>query len=93
MLYNIPNKVINLYISSLLTPWFRNLDTNFTLSNCLFGSVKLTKNADPDKYKYSRYSIRFDSRSELLFKNVSSSVHVDNKNKDILILGEGPTKV
>ena len=93
MLYNIPNKVINLYISYLLTPWFRNLDTNFTLSNCLFGSVKLTKNADPDKYKYSRYSIRFDSRSELLFKNVSSSVHVDNKNKDILILGEGPTKV
>ena len=93
MLYNIPNKVINLYISYLLTPWFRNLDTNFTLSNCLFGSVKLTKNADPDKYKYSHYSIRFDSRSELLFKNVSSSVHVDNKNKDILILGEGPTKV
>ena len=93
MLYNIPNKVINLYISYLLTPWFRNLDTDFTLSNCLFGSVKLTKNADPDKYKYSRYSIRFDSRSELLFKNVSSSVHVDNKNKDILILGEGPTKV
>ena len=93
MLYNIPNKVINLYISYLLTPWFRNLDTDFTLSNCLFGSVKLTKNADPDKYKYSRYSIRFDSRSELLFKNVSSSVHVDNKNKDILILVEGPTKV
>ena len=92
MLYNIPNKVINLYISYLLTPWFRNLDTDFTLSNCLFGSVKLTKNADPDKYKYSRYSIRFDSRSELLFKNVSSSVHVDNKNKDILILGEGPTQ-
>ena len=93
MLYNIPNKVISFYISYLLTPWLRNLDTDFTLSNCLFGSVKLTKNADSDKYKYSDYSIRFDSRSELLFKNVSSSVHVDNKNKDILILGEGPTKV
>ena len=24
-----------------------------TLSDCLFGAVKLTKNADPDKYKYS----------------------------------------
>ena len=23
--------------------------------------------------------------------NMSSSVHIDNKNKDILILGEGPT--
>ena len=47
----------------------------------------------------------FDSRSEFLFtdgsfgKNViifgadmSSSVHIDNKNKDILIIGEGPTQ-
>ena len=25
----------------------------FSLNNCLFGSVRLTKNADPDKYKYS----------------------------------------
>ena len=24
--------------------------------------------------------------------NMSSSVHIDNKNKDILILGEGPTQ-
>ena len=31
------------------------MNTYFTLNNCLFGSVKLTKNADPDKYKYSHY--------------------------------------
>ena len=35
--------------------------------NCLFGSIKLTKNADPDKYKYCGYSIGFDSRSEFSF--------------------------
>ena len=71
----------------------------------MFGSVKLTKNADPDKYNYSGYGIGFDSRSEFLFtggsmgKNViifgadiSSFVNIDNKNKDILILGEGPTQ-
>ena len=59
------------------------------------------KNADPDKYKYSDYGIRFGSCSEFLFtdwsmrKNViifgvdiSSSVHIDNKGKDVLILGE-----
>ena len=82
-----------------------NLNTDFTLKNCLFGSVKLTKNADPDKYKYRGYIIGFDSRSEFLFsdesigKNViifgadmSSSVHIDNKGKDILILGEEPTQ-
>ena len=41
-------KVINLYISYILNQWFRNLNTDFTLNNCLFGSVELTKNADPD---------------------------------------------
>ena len=77
-----------------------------TLSNCLFRSVKLTKNTDLDKYKYTGYGIGFDSRSEFLFtagsygKNViifgadmSSSVHVDDKRKDISILGKGPTQV
>ena len=58
-----PKKVINTYISYRLSPWLRNLSTDFTLKKCSFGSVKLTKNADPDKYKYSDYSIGFDSRS------------------------------
>ena len=61
----------------------------------LFGSVKLAKNADLDKYIYSGYGIGFDSRSELSIsdgsvgKNVitfgfdiNSSVHIDNKGKD-----------
>ena len=73
----------------------------FYIKELFFGSVKLTKNADPDKYKYSHYNIGFDFRSELSFtdasmrKNViifgvdmSSSVDIDTKNKDILILGE-----
>ena len=49
----IPKKVINIYISYTLNQWLRNLNTDFTLNNWLFRSVKLTKNADPDKYKYS----------------------------------------
>ena len=102
---SIPKKVLDLYISYIVTPWLRNLNIDFTLNNCFFGSVNLIKNADPGKCKYSGYSIRFDSCSEFLFtdgsmgRNVtifgadmSSSVHVDNKNKDILFLGEGPTQ-
>ena len=49
----IHKKVINVYISHTLTPCLTNLNTDFTLKNCLFESVKLTKNADLDKYKYS----------------------------------------
>ena len=48
---SISNKVINLYISYILNPLLRNLNTDFTLNNHLFGSLKLTKNADTDKYK------------------------------------------
>ena len=97
----IPKKVINIYISYRLSPWLRNLNTDFTLKSCLFGSVKLTKNANPDKYKSSGYSIEFNSRLEFLFtdesmrKNsiifgadMSPFVHINNKNKDILILEE-----
>ena len=93
---SIPKKVINLYISCTLVPLqLRNLNTDFTLDNCLFGSVKLTMNADPDKYKYSGYGIGFESHSEFSFtdgsmrKNViifgadmNPSEHTDNKNKD-----------
>ena len=62
---------MNLYISYTLGRQLRNLNTDFTLSNCLFGSIKLTKNAGLDKYKYTGYSIGFDFRSEFLFTDGS----------------------
>ena len=40
----------------------KSLNTYFAFGNCLFGAVELSKNAGPDKYKYSRYSIGFDYR-------------------------------
>ena len=49
---SIPKKVIKLYTSYIINQLLRNLNTYFTLTNWLFGSVKLTKNADSDKYKY-----------------------------------------
>ena len=75
------------------------------MSNCLFEGVKLAENADPGKCVYSGYGIGFDLRSEFelpdasVCKNViifgvdmSSSEHIDNKKKDILILGIGPAQ-
>ena len=52
--------VVNIYIVYRLTPGINN--NGFTLENCLFGAVKLTKSTDIDKYKYSGYGIGFDSR-------------------------------
>ena len=39
---SIPKKVINLYISYTLNPQLRNLNTDFTLGNCLFGSLEIS---------------------------------------------------
>ena len=67
---SIPKKVINLYVSYIIDAWSRDLNTDFTLGNCLFGSVKLTKNTDADKYKYNGYSIGFDTCSEFSLTEV-----------------------
>ena len=68
---SIPKKVINLYISNTLGLQLKNLNTDFTLGNCLFGTVKLTKNAYLDKYKYTGYNIGFEYCSEFLFTDGS----------------------
>ena len=56
------------------------------------------------KYKYSGYNIRFDRKGKLSVGNrigrnciifgadMSSSAHFDNKKKDVLVLGGGPTQ-
>ena len=97
-------KVVNIYIVyELGASSSHNNDP--TLKNCLFGAVTLTKNADIDKYGYSGYGIGFDRRSSFSFpgggfgqnilifgSSMSYSAHIDNKKKDILVLGKGPTK-
>ena len=71
-----------------------NISDYPTLENCLFGAVKLTKNADIDKYGYSGYGIGFDRHGSFSFpgtgigKNViifgadmSSSMNIDNRKR------------
>ena len=63
------------------------------------------QNADIEKYRYSGYGTGFDRRSSFSFPggrfgqnviifgaDMSSSIHIDNKKKDILVLGRGPTQ-
>ena len=54
-----PKNVVNLFISYELDTWSQYLNSDFPLKDCLFGSVKLTKNADPEKYVDSGYGIGF----------------------------------
>ena len=66
----------------------------------------MTENADIDKYGYSSYGIRFDRISVFSFPgggfgqnvlffggDMCFSAHIDNKKKDILVIGKGPIEV
>ena len=68
-------------------------------------TITLTKNADIGKYGYSVYGIGLDRRSSFSFPSngfgqnvlifgadMSFTSHIDNKKKDKLVLGEGPTQ-
>ena len=63
-IFCIHGNVVHLYIVYELDTWSRDLKTDFTLSSCLFGAVKLTKKVDPDKYGYSSYGTGFHARSQ-----------------------------
>ena len=97
-------KIVNIYIVYEINKKTSTTSSDPTLENCLFGAVTLTKNINIDKYGYSGYGIEFDRRSSFSFPgggfgqnvlifgaDMSSSAHIDNKKKDILVLGNGPT--
>ena len=69
----------------------------------MFVALKITKTADPNQYFYSEFGIEFDSgpffpipnfdldKNAIIFGvYMSSSMHIDNKYRDISIIGKGP---
>ena len=97
-------KVANIYVV-YETDYFQDVGNYPTLRNALFGAVDLTKSAEINKYRYFGYGAGFDGRgfysrssrrtrrNVIIFvANMSSSVYVYNKGKDIFTLGKGPTQ-
>ena len=102
MIYS--SKRVNIYIAFELAGPSSHCDEP-SLRSCLIDAITLTKNTDIDKYGYSGYGIDFDRKSSFLFPgdgfgqnvlifgaDMSSSTHIDNKKKDILVPGKGPTQ-
>ena len=100
-----PNNVAKLFIVYAVDRWPWDLNIDFTLKDSLFGAIKLTKNADREKYKYSDYGIGFDSRSEFSLSDGSMGEMLlfleliwehlcilIIRIKDILILGRVPAE-
>ena len=98
---NIYENLVRIFYEINLWPYTQGAD--FMSGNFSFGTVKLTKNIDPDKCSYSGYVIGFDvcrsfsisdgngfGKNVMIFgADMSSYVHIDNKKKDISILGKG----
>ena len=89
-----PNNVVNVFVVYELDRWSQDLNAKFTLKDCLFRAVKLTKNANRNKYSYSGYGIGFEScsissiqnfhwsKNVIIFRvDMSSSMHANNKIK------------
>ena len=101
-------KIVNIYIAYKIIRIAYingNRHSNLTVQNALFGVVSLSKYADARKYKYSGCGNAFGRTSSFSFPgggdgqnviifgvDMNSSMHVDNKGKDILILGKGATQ-
>ena len=97
-------EVVNIYIVCEISKSI-NISDYPIPENCLFGAVTLTKNTDIDKQKYFGCKIRFDRHGSFLSpgiglgrnvitfgEHMTSSTKIDNRKKDILILGKGPTQ-
>ena len=98
-LYN-HGTIVNTYIVYEISKNY-NISSYLALENCLFRAVTLTEQVDIDQYKYSGNGIGFDRKGEFLFgsngfgrnviifgADISSSVHANNKTKNILVLGK-----
>ena len=67
--------IVNIYTLYELNSNLNYIE-NITLENCLFGAVKLTKNADINKYKYSGYGIGFDGYVTFVFPSGGFGLNV-----------------
>ena len=91
--------IVNIYIVFEISKNY-NISSYPALENCLFGAVSLTKHVEIDQYKYSGYDIGFNRKGEFSFgigfgrnciilgADTSSSVHANNRTKNILVLGK-----
>ena len=105
--FNIYNNIsANIYCVYKLDSVSSSRDSTFTVQNALFGSIKITKNADTSKYEYKGYGICFDEGDTINIGNITngrnvlifgvhenSITHANNKANNIFVMGDGFVQV
>ena len=98
-------KIVNIYIVYEINKKDNTITSDPTPENSLFSAVTLTKNVNIDSYGYPGYGTGFDRKGNFSFSgggygqnvlifgvDMSFSTQIDNKKKDMLVLGIGPTQ-
>ena len=98
-------KIVNIYNVYKINKNDNTTSSDPTLENCLFGAASLTNICETDKYKYSGYGIGFDRRGShshpsggaggnviIVGVDMSSSIKIDNRKKDIFVLDASLTQ-
>ena len=95
----IAKKFLHCIVTLFKICFIHSLSNNFTPKNCLFDTVKLTRDADKGKFTYNGWEKNFWSFDNDTARNViifgvdnSSSAHTDNP-RNFLVLSKGPTEV
>ena len=93
------NNVVNIYIIYKLDLISLSRNADYTVQNALFGTIKITENADNSKNKYEGYGICFDEGGSITSGNITNGENVlilgvymsfssHSTNKDNHILGK-----
>ena len=81
------NNVINIYVVYKLDPMSSTRNTDYTIQNALFGTMRITKNTESSKNNYTRYSLCFDEGGEFGHTVRQGNFDRTTNAKNVIIFG------
>ena len=79
--------VINIYVVYKLDPISSTRNTDYTIQNALFGTMKITKNTDSSKNNYTGYGLCFDEGGEFVHTVRKGNFDCTTNAKNVIIFG------
>ena len=81
------NNVINIYVVYKLDPTSSTRNTDYTIQNALFGTLKITKNIDYSKSNYTGYGLCFDEGGDFSHTVKQGDFNRTTSAKNVIIFG------
>ena len=78
---------VNIYVVYKLDPISSTRNTDYTIQNALFGTMKITKNTDSSKNNYTGYGLCFDEGGEIGHTVKQGNFNRSKNAKNVIIFG------